>query len=100
MQGVCQMKTLLEQLGWVVAPEVPEPPRPQEPQDGGDDDAEYRRIFTALENPVWLLERGWRTKPITIREIAKLARASEGKVSEVISSYASNHPRFKWMFRL
>ena len=96
------MKSLLEQLNWTVAPEVkePEPPKPQEPRDSGDDDAEYRRIFAALENPVWLLERGWRTKPITIREIAKSARASESKVYEVISNYVNNHQRFKWMFRL
>ncbi len=96
------MKSLLEQLNWTVAPEVkePEPPKPQEPQDSGDDDAEYRRIYSALESPVWLLERGWRTKPITIREIAKSARASESKVYEVISNYVSNHQRFKWMFRL
>jgi len=96
------MRSLLEQLGWVVAPEVkePEPPKPQEPQDSGDDDAEYRRIFAALENPVWLLERGWRTKPITIREIAKLARVSDGKVYEVVSSYARNYPRRRWMFHL
>ncbi len=47
------MKSLLEQLGWVVAPEVKEP-EPPKPQDGGDDDAEYRRIYAALESPVWL----------------------------------------------
>ena len=94
------MKSLLDQLGWVVAPEVPEPPNPQETQDSGDDDAEYRRIFAALESPMWCLENDKRSNLITIREIAKLAKASEHKTHTVIKRFVSNCPRWAWMFRL
>lgn len=63
------MKSLLETLGWVVAP----PPSDIDDSDGEDPSV---RVYDAIHYQIWRQDRKLRRDKITVDEIAKSAKVN------------------------